>query len=252
MPSKFKFTALRVLLCTCLSYGISLPTSAQNVPAQVKAAIERNIRQNARGEGVRVDAIKATPVQGIYQVNSANEIFYMDATGRYAFVGGALMDTQTHTDLTSSQLEKLNAIPWGTLPLQHAVVDVHGNGRRKIAVFEDPLCPICRVFTKFLDQIEDITIYRFIFPVIDPKSAHIARTVWCSNNRQEAWRLTMAGRQPQGSENCDITGLMSIVQFGEQHNIANTPTVVLSNGKRLVGAIPPEQFMVDLEALNTQ
>jgi thiol:disulfide interchange protein DsbC len=30
----------------------------------------------------------------------------------------------------------------------------------------------------------------------------------------------------------------------------NTPTVILPNGKRLVGATPPEQFIAELDAAN--
>ena len=43
---------------------------------------------------------------------------------------------------------------------------------------------------------------------------------------------------------------MEIIKFGEKFNIANTPTVVLGNGKRLVGATPPEQFIAELDALD--
>lgn len=239
----FKLTALRALLTSCVLLGTTLPAAAQASPASVKAAIERH----AQGS-VRVDRIEATPVPGIYQVMSEGEIFYADASGRYAFVGGAMIDMMNRQDMTAPVLERLNSIPWQSLPLKHAIVDVHGNGRRKVAVFEDPLCPICRAFTKFLDQIDDVTIYRFVFPVIDPQSAQIARGAWCSPNRKEAWATVMRGRRVEGPENCDVSGMLEIVKFGEKYNIGNTPTVVLGNGKRLVGATPPEQFIAELEA----
>lgn len=238
-------SCLRVLLTSSLYLGVAMPVTAQ-VPPAVKAAIEKHTQGS-----VPVERISATPVAGIYQVVSGNEIFYTDASGRYAFVGGSLMDMQSRKDLTVPELEKLNTIRWESLPLKHAIVQVHGNGRRKIAVFEDPLCPICRVFTKFVDQLEDVTVYRFVFPVIDPQSAQIARTAWCSPNRKEAWAAAMGGRRIEGPETCDISGIMEIVKFGERHNITNTPTVVLGNGKRLVGATPPEQFIAELDASGT-
>lgn len=245
MELQFKITTLRLLAVSSTFLGVTLSAFAQQgVPPAVKAAIE----QHTQGS-VKVDRITATPVPGVYQVVSGAEIFYSDATGRYAFVGGSMMDMKNRQDLTVPELDKLNTIPWASLPLKHAIVEVHGNGRRKMAVFEDPLCPICRVFTKFVDQLEDVTVYRFVFPVIDPKSAQIARTAWCSANRKEAWTSVMAGRRIEGPENCDISGIAAILRFGEQHNIANTPTVVLSNGKRLVGATPPEQFIAELDAL---
>lgn len=61
------------------------------------------------------------------------------------------------------QQDKRMVIPFNKLPLQHAIKEVHGDGSRVMALFEDPFCPICRVFTKFVDQIDNVTIYRFIF-----------------------------------------------------------------------------------------
>ena len=59
----------------------------------------------------------------------------------------------------------------------------------------------------------------------------------------------MAGSRPMGSkQDCDTAGLLAILKFGEKHNIQNTPTVFLANGKRLVGATPPEVFLSELDA----
>jgi thiol:disulfide interchange protein DsbC len=41
---------------------------------------------------------------------------------------------------------------------------------------------------------------------------------------------------------------VDILKFGEKYRIQNTPTVFLGNGKRLIGATPPEQFMTELDA----
>lgn len=234
---------MRLVASTSLGLGLATASWAQEVPPDVQAAIE----QHTQGS-VPIDSISTTPIPGMYQVVSGNEIFYSDSTGRYAFVGGALMDMKDRRDVTAPALEKLNTIPWESLPLSQAIVEVHGNGQRKMAVFEDPLCPICRVFTKFVDQLENVTVYRFIFPVIDPQSAPIARKAWCSPDRSTAWNMVMNGRNIDGREDCDITGLVEILKFGEANNIANTPTVILDNGKRLVGATPPEQFIAELDA----
>ena len=58
----------------------------------------------------------------------------------------------------------------------------------------------------------------------------------------------MNGQRPNGPQNCDVSGLVEILKFGEKYNVQNTPTVILGNGRRLVGATPPEQFMEELDA----
>ena len=171
----------------------------------------------------------------------------MNETGRFSFVGGSLMDLKSKTDLTALQQDKRMVIPFNKLPLQHAIKEVHGDGSRVMALFEDPFCPICRVFTKFVDQIDNVTIYRFIFPITDRRSQSLARMAWCSRDRAGVWKAIMDGARPQLPESCNTDGLVEILKLGERYGMNNTPTVVLASGKRLVGATPPEQFMDELE-----
>ncbi|MCL1962063.1 MAG: DsbC family protein [Desulfovibrionaceae bacterium] len=216
------------------------------------SAIKANIERFTQGQ-VKIDKVQPTPVAGIYQVDSEGEIFYSDASGRYGFVGGSLVDMQTRQDLTAPAQDKLLAVPFSSLPLHLAIKEVHGDGTRKVAVFEDPNCPICRAFTKFLDELPDVTVYRFMFPVLDASSQELARTAWCSADRAGTWRAIMAeGKHPTGPQDCDVSGLVQILQFAEKNQVQNTPTVFLGNGKRLVGATPPEQFIAELNASGQQ
>jgi thiol:disulfide interchange protein DsbC len=222
------------------------PSGAQSAPDKLTAKVRAAVQANTQGK-VNVEQVSATPIPGIYQVSSDGEIFYIDESGRFGFVGGSLVDMKTQKDLTAAALDKAQMVPFDKLPLQFAIKEVHGKGSRKMAIFEDPNCPICRVFTKFLDQIDDVTVYRFMYPVIAPQSQSLARVAWCSSDRATAWRSIMAGARPQGNESCDTHGLVEILRLGEHYKMDNTPTVVLASGKRLVGATPPEQFLEELE-----
>ncbi|KZK27576.1 disulfide isomerase [Delftia sp. GW456-R20] len=229
--------AFLTVCTTSLAEGVS-----EKVAGQLRAAISANT-----GNSVRVDEIRTTPIKGIYEVLSEGEIFYADETGRYSFIGGSLMDLKQRVDLTARVQDKRMAIPFDQLPLKHAIKEVHGNGSRLMAVFEDPNCPICRVFTKFVDQIDDVTVYQFMLPVISPQSQSLARMAWCSPDRAGVWKAMMDGARPKLSEACNVDGLVEILRTGERYQINNTPTVVLASGKRLVGATPPEQFLEELE-----
>ena len=159
---------------------------------------------------------------------------------------------QQRQDLTAAHMEQMHRVGFSDLPLQHAIKEVRGNGSRKLAVFEDPNCPICKVFTKFVDQLDNVTVYKFMFPMISPESVPLARTAWCAPDRGAAWRAIMAGSRPMGGkQDCDTSGLLAILKAGEKYKIQNTPTVFLANGKRLVGATPPEVFMSELEAASS-
>lgn len=236
------------LVAASVGLLLAVGAIAQPVPADQAETLRKNISTYSQGK-VAVGAITRTPVPGLFQVVSDGEILYVDASGRYSFFGGSMIDMKQQQDLTAAELDKVNAIPFDRLPLQHAIKEVHGNGSRHIAVFEDPNCPICKVFTKFLDQVEDVTIHRFMYPVIAPQSEALAQAAWCSRDRSAAWKAIMAGAKPAtaGVATCDTSGLAAILKFGETHRINNTPTVVLASGKRLVGATPPEMFLQELE-----
>lgn len=217
---------------------------ADPVPSKIAKQIQSAVASHT---GLQVHAdVATTPVPGIFEVVVDGELVYADASGRYAFVGGALMDMKERKDLTAAHNDKRMAIPFEKLPLQHALKEVRGDGSKVFAVFEDPNCPICRVFTKFIDQLDNVTVYRFMFPVISPQSQSLARMAWCSSDRAGVWKAMMAGARPQLSESCDTSGLVQILATGERFQINNTPTVVLASGKRLVGATPPEQFIEEL------
>jgi thiol:disulfide interchange protein DsbC len=185
-------------------------------------------------------------VPGLFEVVVDGELVYTDSSGRYAFVGGALMDMKERKDLTAAHNEKRMSI-LRQAPAAAGHQGSAGDGSKVFAVFEDPNCPICRVFTKFIDQLDNVTVYRFMFPVISPQSQNLARMAWCSSDRAGVWKAMMQGARPQLSESCDNSGLIKILATGERFQINNTPTVVLANGKRLVGATPPEQFLEELD-----
>jgi thiol:disulfide interchange protein DsbC len=249
-PALFR-TPYRFALATLAAVMLAAGAQAQSdAPAplpkaketQLRAAIERNTKGK-----VAVRGIKTTPVEGIFLVETPSEVFYVDGTGRYGFAGAALIDMQAQVDLTAGHLEKVQRIKFDDLPLAQAIKEVRGNGARKLALFEDPNCPICKVFTKFVDQLDDVTVYKFMFPVIGPESIPLARIAWCSADRGATWRAIMAGQRPMGErQDCDTSGLVAIIKTGERYDIKNTPTVILANGKRMVGATPPETFITEL------
>jgi len=125
-----------------------------------------------------------------------------------------------------------------------------GNGKRRLAMFSDPYCPACRQFERQLQQIDDITIYVFMYPVIRPENADHSRAVWCSPDRAKAW-LELAAQSspkvPQAKPSC-ANPIEKLLETGRQLGVNSTPTLFLSNGERLTGGLAAE----DLKALLDQ
>lgn len=194
---------------------------------------------------VRPDAITRTPVQGVFEVRAGLDIFYVDASGQYAFVEGHLLDLKAGRDLTRERLDAALRIDFASLPLDLALKTVRGSGKRRIAVFEDPACPYCRALRTLLDQLDDVTIYTFPFPVLSAESDAKARRALCAADPARAWTALMHTGQAPAARPCQ-SNVDKLVELGARLNVRGTPTVFFADGRRAQGAVPPEQFMAML------
>jgi len=211
----------------------------------------RRVVEAALG-GARVDGIQPAPLPGFFEVRFTTregpQIVYTDADASY-ILEGSLYDTRAKRNLTEERLRKLSAISFDALPLDLAVKVQRGNGRRVMAMFSDPYCPACRQFEQILAQVEDVTIYYFMYPVIRPELADHSRAVWCSPDRAKAW-LELAARAkprvPAADASCD-TPIERVLELGKSLRVSSTPTLFFANGERLRGGLPAAQLRAMLD-----
>jgi thiol:disulfide interchange protein DsbC len=216
------------------------------------AANETQIRQalEARFSNVKVNAVHATPVAGLFEVvlrsGDQVQVVYSDALGNYV-IDGRLIETRGKRDLTEERLRRATAISMEALPYELAVKVQRGNGRRSLVVFSDPYCPACKQFEKVLIGIDDITVHYFMFPVIRPELADHSRAVWCAPDRAKAWLdLALRGKPSASVVNCD-TPIEKIIELGGKLGVASTPTLFLANGERLRGGPNAAQLKAMLD-----
>jgi thiol:disulfide interchange protein DsbC len=100
---------------------------------------------------------------GLYEVRIGTDVFYTDAKGNYV-IQGELIDTKARRNLTEDRINKLTAVDFSELPLKDAFTIVRGDGKRKVAVFEDPNCGYCKRFERDLQNVDNITVYLFLYP----------------------------------------------------------------------------------------
>ncbi len=220
-----------LLFALCVLF---FPPRALADEAQIRQAVE------ARLGGVKVEGILATPLPGIFEVrflsDEGPQIVYSDAQGTYLFTG-ELLDIRANRNLTEERLRKLTAIEFSALPMELALKIQRGNGRRELAMFTDPYCPYCRRLEQVLNQLDDITIYVFMFPVIRPDAADHSRAVWCSKDRVKAWlELAAADRPkiPAAAATC-ANPVDKVLELGRSLRVRSAPTLFFANGERNEG-----------------
>lgn len=211
--------------------------------ASLAQAQEAAIRKNL-GERIpqlqQIDEISRTPMNGLWEVRVGTEILYTDAEGNF-LIQGSLIDARQRRNLTEERVEKLTAIAFDALPIKDAFTIVRGNGKRKIAVFEDPNCGYCKRFERDLQKVDNITIHMFLYPILGGDSSDKSRNIWCAKDKAKAWQDFMVRDQPLQAGTCDAGAIARNVEFGKKHKISGTPTLFFADGSRVPGAIPSAQ-----------
>ena len=228
---------LRITLLALAGLGLLGSSMAQ------EAVIRKNLGDRVPQLG-KIDEITKSPMPGLFEVRvNGTDILYTDAEGNY-LINGSLIDTKQRRNLTEERVDKLTAVDFDSLPVKDAFTIVRGNGKRKLAVFEDPNCGYCKRFERDLAGVKDITIHMFLYPILSPDSLEKSKAIWCAKDKGKAWQDWMVRdvQTPGASASCDTTAVTRNVEFGKKLKITGTPTLVFADGSRVPGAINTQQI----------
>ncbi len=232
---------LKTLLSLALAASVSLSATADE--ASVKKAIEAKLGGN------KVTSVTKTPYLGLYEVYADGQVFYTDEKIT-AILAGSLIDGKSMKNVTSERMQKLSAISFSDLPLELAVKQVRGDGKRVLASFEDPNCGYCKRLAKEMIKLDNVTIYTFLLPILSPDSLEKSNRIWCSADKAKAWNDWMIdGKTPTGKGDCDTSSVQKTVELGQKLAVSGTPTIFFADGTRVPGAVPIAQIEKKLEQL---
>lgn len=226
------FRSFRFLgLLGCFLAGIVLAEETD-----LKKAIQAHFPES------EIESLTQTPFLGLYEVVIGGEIFYTDEKADYFFMGH-IVDTKTRVSLTSERMQQIRdarRIAIDSLPLEHAIKAVKGNGKRTLIVYSDPNCPYCKRLEKELVNATDVTIYTLLYPILNG-SAATAKAIWCAEDRLKAWDDFMLRAIVPAAKDCE-TPMKTLLQSGQQHRVTGTPTLIFADGSVVSGLIPLEEI----------
>lgn len=227
---------LAVLLCV-------VPVLSHAGEAEVRKAAESFVNGRAQ-----VDSVRKVGVMGLYEVQIGQDIIYMDETGKYAFFGD-IVDLKSRMNLTEERKNKLSQIKFSDLPLNMAIKQVRGNGKRVFATFEDPNCGYCKKWARETQGLTDVTIYIFPYPILGADSTEKSKNVLCAADPLKTWNDWMVnGVVPPLTSKCNVD-VEKYVALGQKLNVRGTPNFFLSDGSRVPGAVPQAQLEARLNAV---
>jgi thiol:disulfide interchange protein DsbC len=223
-----KFLAAITFISATLLFTGSLHAQPEQ---QIKTEIQKKLGANAK-----VKSVSPAPVSGLYEVLVGNDIFYTDASAKY-LIQGEIIELASGKNLTEQRQTDLNRIKWNDLTPANAIKNVRGNGSRQLAVFSDPNCGYCKRLEKSLQQLDNVTIYTYLIPILSPDSTQKAKQIWCSSDPYKAyidWMIN--GIAPSGKGEC-TTPLDKNMAFAKTYGITGTPTLFFADGSRFPGAV---------------
>ena len=210
--------------------GLGLSAAAQ------EATIRKNLAERIP-QLQAIDEVSKSPMAGLYEVRvNGTEIYYTDAEANF-LVQGSLIDTKQRRNLTEERVDKLTAINFEALPFKDAFTIVRGNGKRRLAVFQDPNCGYCKRFERDLQKLNHVTIHMFLYPILSADSNEKSKNIWCAKDRVKAWQDWMVRDQAPVAANCDASAIARNIDIGRKFKITGTPTLVFVDGSRVPGAI---------------
>jgi thiol:disulfide interchange protein DsbC len=232
----FKHRKLNFLIAATL---LAVSQFALADEASLKKAIE------AAYPKFKVESVIKTPYAGLYEVFMGGQIVYTDEKLSFLIAEGRLVDPKTKKDVTGERMEELTKVDFNSLPLDQAIKVVKGNGSRKLVVFSDVDCPYCKKLEQNeLTNINDVTVYTFLYPIeqLHPDAANKSKSIWCATNRVKAWNDWIFNSQlPKTIGNCEVP-LEKVGDLARKMGVTSTPTLIFSDGRRMLGAQPHKEI----------
>lgn len=231
-------------LLLTLSLACALPVASQAPkPADPRVAIAKQI------PGTSVEDLRATPLEGIYELVRGGDIAYVSSDGRYA-IAGDLYDLAGNDNLTETRRRGLRLALVAEVPADQVIEFAPKSYKHTMTVFTDVDCGYCRKLHAEIDEYNRLGIrVRYLFyPRSGPgtESWATAEKVWCSPDRKQA--LTRAKRgETITAAKCNPTPVRAQYELGGELGIGGTPAIVLDSGEMLPGYVPPAMLAEHLK-----
>ncbi|HOW57623.1 MAG TPA: DsbC family protein [Smithellaceae bacterium] len=136
-----------------------------------------------------VESFSETPIKGIYEVYTGNELFYYAPEADLLILGNIV--TKDNKSLTRESYFKKMAVKMANLPLEKAVKK--GSGKTVIVEFIDPNCHYCKLSYNYLAKRDDVTLYIFFYP-LSLESENKIRHILCADNPAAMFDEVMQGK----------------------------------------------------------
>ncbi|MBK1633855.1 disulfide bond formation protein DsbC [Thiohalocapsa halophila] len=193
-------------------------------------------------------SVKATPMEGLYEVEIGPQVMFVTGDGRY-LIDGAIIDLESRENIAEQAQARARLRSIEQVGEENMVVFEAPSPEHTITVFTDIDCGYCRKLHEQIQAYNDagISVRYMFYPRAgaDSPAYDKAVSVWCADDRQEAMTRAKAGENIPKRQ-C-ANPVAEHRQLGELMGIRGTPAIVLDSGDMVPGYVEPKRLAGLLE-----
>ncbi|WP_462328511.1 DsbC family protein [Thiohalocapsa halophila] len=236
MMKRFALTGLAALAVTASA------AVAADEAATIRAALAEVLPD------FKPTSVKATPMEGLYEVEIGPQVMFVTGDGRY-LIDGAIIDLESRENIAEQAQARARLRSIEQVGEENMVVFEAPSPEHTITVFTDIDCGYCRKLHEQIQAYNDagISVRYMFYPRAgaDSPAYDKAVSVWCADNRQEAMTRAKAG-ESMPKRQC-ANPVAEHRQLGELMGIRGTPAIVLDSGDMVPGYVEPKRLAGLLE-----
>lgn len=223
-----------------------LPAAAMLALAGATAAAPPAAKPDVRAEiarrlEIKLEDVRPSPVDGLYEVQSGADVGYVSEDGRF-YVDGDVFEMTSKHNLTEDRRKVGRlALLAGVKDADAIVFSPAGPVRHTLTVFTDVDCTYCRRMHQEIAEFNRLgfRVRYLMFPRNGPDTDawRKAEAVWCSPDRQEALTRAKRGETVKAAR-CE-TPVAAQYELGRKLGIHGTPGIFTDRGEYLAGYMPP-------------
>lgn len=231
-----------ITMATACLFSFAL-TTANADEKTIKEAIEKSMPT------MKIDAIKASEVKGLYEISVGANVFYVSEDGKY-LLEGHLIDIAARKDLTEGRQNDAHVAALKKLGTDKMITFKPKTSKHTVTVFTDIDCGYCRKLHSEIDSYlaEGITIQYIFFPRAGKNSESYKKavSVWCADDRKAALTTAKKG-QDLKEKTCD-NPIDEHMKLGGEFQVNGTPTIISERGIVYPGYLPAKQLAETLKS----
>lgn len=240
----YKKLILGVAVSLALVSGVA---TAEEVPADLGSKLKPLF-------GGEPDALKSTPISGVFEAKFGGEIIYVSGDGRYVLAGD-LIDAESRQNLTEASRSEDRKKLVSTIDTADTVeFKAKGDEKHVLYAFTDVDCPFCVKLHREVPKLNEqgVTVRYLAYPRAGVGSPAYKKmvTIWCADDKQDAMTKVKNG-ETVNSKECD-NPVASNFEIGRKLGVNGTPALLTADGMMIPGYRPADQLVQMLNAAGSK